>query len=159
MKTPFVMMNLLVGLYWFDDALQRSLRYKGLPPASRSQSLILMNLATGEHKPARLARNLGVTRQAISQLLAQMEVLELVIRKPDPTDRRGSLVDFSPNAASLRDEAQKSLLEIEVVLAANIGADRFDALQSVLAMNWGEPAVTENAPAPAKRRRRSAQLS
>jgi DNA-binding MarR family transcriptional regulator len=43
-----------------------------------------------------LARSSGVTTQAISQLVKEMETLNLVSRSPDPNDRRVSVVSLTP---------------------------------------------------------------
>lgn len=159
MKTRFLMMNLLAGLYWFDEALQLALKERGLTQATRSQSLVLMNLAMGENRPTRLARNLGVTRQAISQLLTQMEAQGLICRRSDPSDGRAHIVDFSPSSSIVRDTAQKSLTEIEKVLGSRIGAQRLESLREALGMDWGEPAFTTEAPPQAFKAPRAAKTA
>jgi DNA-binding MarR family transcriptional regulator len=139
MKTSFVMTGLLSGLYWFDEALQSAFERHGFPPVARTHSLILMNLAIGESRPTRLARNLGVTRQAISQLLTHMQDLGLIVVRRDPNDGRAKIVDFSPASVGIRDTAQSVLLELEDILGKRVGRANLHALRRILAADWGEP--------------------
>jgi DNA-binding MarR family transcriptional regulator len=137
--TAYVMMNLLAGLYWFDEALQHSFEQQGLVPHPRQYSLVLMNLAIGETRPSRLARNLGITRQAVSQVMSQMKDLGLIEVRKDPTDGRALVIEFSDEAAGLRRVAMAALSQIEAVLGERIGVERLDALRAALALDWGPP--------------------
>lgn len=153
MRSPYVMMNLLAGLYWFDEALQNTFEEQGFVPAPRSQSMVLVNLAMGENRPSRLARNLGVTRQAMSQLLAQMEERGLIEILPHPTDRRARVVTYSPASKAIRDSALVSLAALEEELGRRIGRGRLTALREALAMDWGPPPERRPETPPAKPRR------
>jgi DNA-binding MarR family transcriptional regulator len=139
--TAYVMMNLLAGLYWFDEALQRSFEEHGLDPHPRQYSLVLMNLAIGETRPSRLARNLGITRQAVSQLMAQMKRRGLVTVRRDPADQRALIIAPSPEAATLRNTAMAILGHIEAILGERIGVDKLDAMRAALSLDWGAPPV------------------
>jgi len=139
MSSPFLMIRLLSAVYWFDEALQESLRVSGQQPVSRAQSLLLANLAVGEHRAARLARNLGVTRQAISQTISELESRGVVTTETDPEDGRARIVEFSDQAAPLRRAAQQILTELEQILEKRAGARNFRALYAALDADWGEP--------------------
>jgi DNA-binding MarR family transcriptional regulator len=136
-RDGFLMMDLLRGLYWIDEALQRGLRAHGWSDVSRSQSLILVNIASGVHRASQLAVNLGVSRQAISQMLSEMQKGGLVELAPDPTDGRAQRVSFSRGSAKLRDDALDILQSIEAELAKRVGKRRMTALRDVLAVDWG----------------------
>lgn len=139
MAHPLLMMNLLTAFYWFDEALQASLQESGYPAVSRAQSLLLANVASGERSPSGLARNLGVSRQAISQMLAACERERLVRLAPDPADGRARIVEFHPEAERLREAASAALRQAEQVLGQRIGADRLRQLVEALALDWGPP--------------------
>lgn len=137
------MMDLLRAFYWFDEALQAGLRRHGWSNVTRSQSLILSNLAFGVRRASVLARNLGVTRQAISQMLAEMERKGMISLKADPSDGRAQIVGFSEESRQLRIDAMHVLAEIERELHQKLGARKFNALADVLAGDWGPPLFTE----------------
>lgn len=133
------MMDLLRAFYWFDEALQAGLRRHGWSDITRSQSLILSNVAFGVRRASVLARNLGVTRQAVSQMLNEMERKDLIAMSADPDDGRAQLVGFSTKSQKIRDDAMGVLAEIEDRLGAKLGRKRFAALTEALAADWGPP--------------------
>lgn len=137
MNHPLLMMNLMSALYWFDEALQSHFQAQGRARVSRAQSLLLANIAAGEHRATRLARNLGVSRQAISQMLSDMEAAGLVSVGPDPADRRARIVSFHPAAEELREVARQVLADLEAELGRRIGADVLDQLRAALQADWG----------------------
>lgn len=141
MNHPLLMMNLMSALYWFDEALQSHIKAAGWESLTRAQSMVMANIAAGEQRATRLARNLGVTRQAISQMLADMEKRGLVVVKEDPTDKRARIVDFSPEAEVLRGLGRDTLSRLEAELGARIGADQLEALRGALGSDWGPAPV------------------
>ncbi|MEW5684035.1 MAG: MarR family transcriptional regulator [Pseudomonadota bacterium] len=137
MQHPLLMINLMSALYWFDEALQSHLKVGGWDALTRTQSLVMANIAAGEHRLTRIARNLGVTRQATSQMLGEMERRGLIVIKPDPDDRRARIIDFSPETERLRIVSVDLLREFERQLGERIGAARFTALREALELDWG----------------------
>ncbi|MGA9795134.1 MAG: helix-turn-helix domain-containing protein [Rhizomicrobium sp.] len=138
-RPPLIMLNLVSAMYWFDEALQAGLEAKGWGGFSRAQSLILTNIAIGEHRASQIARNLGVTRQAISQMLADLEKKGVVSVKPDRNDARARVAKFSTKSAGLRDAAMHILTELEETLAGRIGARKMKGLREGLLAEWGVP--------------------
>lgn len=137
-RDSFLMMDLVRALYWVDESLQLAMKERGWKNMSRSQSLILINIASGVHRASTLAANLGVSRQAISQMLAEMQAAGKIDVKPDPEDRRAQRVTFSKESAAERDDAMMILSNIEQELAKRIGKRRMTALREALSMDWGE---------------------
>jgi len=137
--SDILMVDLLSAVYWFDEALQAGLADRGWSHVTRMQSLVLANLASGVQRAAQLARNLGVSRQAMSQTLAEMEARGLVATRPDPSDKRALIVEFSAQSAALQSDALQVLASIERELAARIGTARFDALKEAAGADWGPP--------------------
>ena len=144
-----LMIDLLTGVYWFDDALQSALRKHGWDIVTRSQSLLFANLSSGESRQSRLAKNLGVTRQAISQMLSDLEQRGLVTLEVDPDDHRARIVRFSERSAGLRDAARSVLQQLEGRLKRSLGAETYGTMQRGLAADWGAlPDVDPQLPAP-----------
>lgn len=147
--------NMLSGVYWFDDALQRNFKALGLEQfmTTRAQSLLIANIASGEHRATRLARKLGLTRQAISHMLSTMQERGIVEVTVDPTDARAQIVNFTPVWIPMREAARRIMDQLEVELARRIGRKDFDTLKRAMDADWGEPPLL---PMPAGERRRSA---
>ena len=62
--SELLMRGLLRAYYWMDESLQNGLQQAGYPPRTRTQTMILINIADGITRAAELARVLGVSRQA-----------------------------------------------------------------------------------------------
>lgn len=139
---PLLMIDLLSAVYWFDEALQAGLKAHGWSEVTRGQSLVLANIAAGVNRAVHLARNLGVSRQAMSQTLAEMEARGLVAVSRDPDDRRAMIVTFSPDSGAIRDDAVRVLRTIEEALASRIGAKRMEAVRGAMAEDWGPSPVS-----------------
>lgn len=123
MTRSLLMLDLVRTVYWFDEQLQGRLDAKGWGKLSRTQSLVLVNVANGETRAARMAENLGISRQAMSQFLAEMVENKLVELAPDPADRRARIVRFAPEAHAIRDDAQKILRDLEAEMEQAVGPD------------------------------------
>jgi DNA-binding MarR family transcriptional regulator len=136
-------MRLLMGVYWFDNALQARLKKKGFKSVTRTQSLILLNVAMGERRAALLATNLGVSRQAMSQMLASMKKRGLITIKADETDKRAQIVSFSEQSQDIRDAAMTILAKLERELERRIGMKHVDAMRKALDVDWGAPLLDD----------------
>ncbi len=141
MTDGFLMMDIMRAFYWFDEGLQSALRARGWPSVSRSQSITLANIALGVRRPAEIARNLGVTRQAVSKMLKEMEEQDLIVIVPDPTDGRASSINFSQKSAQLRADALDILARMEATLGERIGEESLKSLRETIGKDWGAAPV------------------
>jgi DNA-binding MarR family transcriptional regulator len=132
MNQPLLMLDLVRTLYWFDEQLQARLDARGWGRLGRSQSLILANVANGETRAARMAENLGVSRQAMSQFLTEMVDRKLLELAPDPDDKRARIVRFAPESQAIRGDAQQVLRELESELEKAVGRENLEALRQGL---------------------------
>ncbi|MBP0630544.1 MarR family transcriptional regulator [Cupriavidus sp. AcVe19-1a] len=139
MESPRIMVNIISAVYWFDDALQSRLRQEGVEPVTRPQSLLIANLSAGALRPSQLAKNLGVSRQAISQMLVELEARGLIVIENDPMDRRAKIVKFQERGVGAR-----ILNELEDELAERIGHSNVEALRRALLADWGPSPVVVN---------------
>ena len=91
-----------------------------------------------------LARRVGISKQAVGQLVDELEEMGVVERGPDPDDGRAKLIRFCTDAGEpvlMRGFAV--LREIEAEMQGAIGARQMNQLQRVLLAveDWltGEP--------------------
>ena len=134
---PMTMIHLLRAVYWYDEALQSNLRRDGWPTPTRTKSMLFANIAMGETRPARLATNLGITRQSMSQLIATLVERNILVAEPDPQDRRAQKITFHPDSAPLRHAAETVMQGLHQHLDAQLGEDRLRALDDAISMDWG----------------------
>lgn len=128
-------------LVWLQDALQQSLVINGLAPLTRVQLLIIANVNNGERKAINIAKNLGVSRQAISQALAELENAGVIVLDGDPKDRRSRIVRLTAGFERNGEICAELLESIEQELRNRIGPRRFAFLRDALEAEWGDAPV------------------
>lgn len=135
--SKFLMRGLLHAYYWCDESLQNSMRKAGLPPLSRTKSMIMVNISDGITRPSDLARNIGISRQAIQQTLVEMEKSGLITLAPDPADGRAKIVKFSRRGTGIGKIAFDALDEIEAELTRRLGVRAVKQVKELLFKDWG----------------------
>lgn len=122
---------------WFNDALLVRLETAGWPRLNRTQSLTFASLGPDGTRPADLARSVGISRQSMQTLLADLADHGLVEVTDDPADRRAKIVRVSDRGRHLASDASGILADLEGELAGRIGAPAVAALREVLDHEWG----------------------
>lgn len=135
---PTLLVNMLKGIYWFEDALEHALESNGLEPVTRAELSVVANIAMGEHRASKIAKNLGVSRQAISQILLGLTKRRMIVVKDDPRSRRSRIVSFSDSFQRDGEECLRIFAELEKELGRRIGITRLRNLESALEAEWGE---------------------
>src|SRR3546814_1681243 len=88
MRTNQLIIALFQRCCWLDEGLQARLHDHGWPDVNRPQSMVMTNIVSGIVRPSDIARNLGVSRQAIHSTINPMVKLGIVRLDVDPDDRR-----------------------------------------------------------------------
>ena len=134
-----IVLDLLRAVYWFDDAVQLNMEAHGYGQVSRAISFIVMNVALGEHRATKIAKNLGVSRQAVSQLLLGLRDRGILQIRDDPSDARSRIAEFTPDFAPFGALCQEILLKLETELGRRIGTKNVEHMMRALGEDWGEP--------------------
>jgi len=148
MRTNQLIIALFQRFCWLDEGLQARLHDHGWPDVNRPQSMVMTNIVSGIVRPSDIARNLGVSRQAIHSTIGQMVKLGIVQLEVDPEDRRHMIVSLTGLGARMRKDAQRSMDALTAQIAAKLGQDKFDDLLAALEADWGD---NIEAAAPARR--------
>lgn len=142
-------------MYWLHDALQLALEPNGAPPLTRAQAFVVANMAAGETKAINIARNLGVSRQAISQILGELSHQGIIIVTENPDDRRSRIAKLRPGFDDDGEICNRIIKTLETELEVRIGVKRLKNLYDALEGEWGEPPVSELCKASLASRRQS----
>lgn len=121
-----------------DEGLQARLHDRGWPDVSRSQSMVMTNVVSGIVRPSDIARNLGISRQAIHSTINQMEKLGILRLDVDPNDRRHMTVALTETGSQMRRDAQLAMDSLTAQIAKVLGQRKFDALLAALEADWGD---------------------
>jgi len=104
--------------------------FEGMTPAFAG--LIPLLDANGA-RPGALAQRSGVTKQAMSQLIHELEIRGYVEQVPDPADTRAKLVRLSKRGVALRQACFLARKEIQALATETLGKVRLAGLQQDLA--------------------------
>ena len=125
----------LFGELFMADQLARNRVSKALPKGMQlSHFSVLNHLARvqDERTPAQLARAFHVTRGAMTNTLAKLEIAGHIHIRPDWDDARQKFVGLSPSGRSARDAAVHSVAPLIAEVVRALGADRVRAVIPVL---------------------------
>jgi len=79
-----------------------------------------------------LARRLGISKQAVGQLVDELEEMGAIERVPDPADARAKLVRFSRRPGRTLLDGLRHLQAIEAELVAEVGEAHIQSLRAGL---------------------------
>ena len=106
---------------------------QGMTPALRpSHTNLLPHLDFEGVRITELSRRLDISKQAVSQSVAELEALGVVELLVDPGDARAKLVRFTKKGADAIAHGRSVLAELERELAGKIGERQMHALHDAL---------------------------
>ena len=112
---------------------------RGGPEVTPAQSLVMANLDPEGTRIGVLAARIGVTRQAVQQLVAGLQAAGLVAIVPEPDDRRVRRVRLTPEGVRNVRTALAIFEGLEQELGSRIGKAPAAGLRRALEADWGSP--------------------
>ena len=73
-----------------------------------------------------------MSKQAVQQLILDLERSGILRRDPDPNDKRGKIVRFTEVGFAAQKDSTRAKQNIEAEMKAVLGADEFDHLMKLL---------------------------
>ena len=89
-------------------------------------------LAERDLSPGELADRLGISKQACSKTLRDLEKQQLIVRRPHPADSRSRLISLSPAGVQLLNDGIAVSNQIQHDFASHLSPDGLHALIAVL---------------------------
>lgn len=112
--------------------MTRRVRARGYADFQRSFTTLLGHLDTEGTRISALARRMGTSRQAASQLLRQIEERGYIERIPDPDDKRAVIARHTPKGRKLLATAIEATVAIEAEYASLLGQNGLVRLRQLL---------------------------
>lgn len=106
----------------------------GAPGLRTAHMQVLPHLDLEGTRATEIARRMGITKQAVGELLDEIEQFGVIERVPDPTDGRARIVRFTERGRTGLLVGLGVLAEIEAELAERVGADTVARLKADLAV-------------------------
>lgn len=116
-----------------EEALARVAARPGRPALRPAHTSLFPHLDLEGTRIVDLAARVGVTKQAVSQLVAELEAMGVVTREPDPEDGRARRVVLTELGRAGFFDGLAVLGELERELEAELGARRLADLHATLA--------------------------
>jgi DNA-binding MarR family transcriptional regulator len=108
------------------------LNERGHHDLTLAHTSLLANLDLEGTKITILAMRVGITKQSMGQLVAELEAQGYLERESDPTDKRAALVKFTARGWEFLRDAYEIKLEMDVEFASVMGKDRLAELYNLL---------------------------
>lgn len=99
---------------------------------SLAHTNLLAHLQPGGARTTTLAERAGVSKQAIGSLVAELEAKGYIARATDPTDRRATLITYTPAGWQFLRDAHHVKRAIEAEYTAKLGEQGMAALRLLL---------------------------
>lgn len=105
----------------------------------RGFQVLAITAGGGCGSQAKLAESLGIDRTVMTYLLDELESAGLVVRRPDPQDRRARLIDLTDAGRRVHDDTVARLAEVERGVLGALDADEARTFRTLLARVTGRP--------------------
>ncbi len=125
--------RLLISIFaHIERALVEAARRAGFPEVRVAHMRLLRELDMPGTRASVLAERLGVTKQAIGEMLDDCEALGFVGRYPDPTDGRAKIVRFQAHGLKLLEAGHAAIDRVQRELGSVIGNARMSAVGTLI---------------------------
>ena len=91
-----------------------------------------------------IARHLRISRQAVHQMVKDLQARGLIKQLPDPERGNAKLIIKTKKGYALNDIAREYLRDIDRLVANRIGVKNLESLRSILVADWGAPVVLKD---------------
>jgi DNA-binding MarR family transcriptional regulator len=115
-----------------SETLLARLAEAGFTDQRPAHNAVFANIPPEGIRLTDLADRAGMSKQAMSELVADLERLAYLRRNPDPRDGRAKLIEFTDRGWAAVEVALTAFDEIEADLARQVGAKRIMDLRETL---------------------------
>jgi DNA-binding MarR family transcriptional regulator len=122
-----------------DAEVRAAVTRAGYSELNPGHYIVLRNLGENGARPSELAADAGVSRQAITKVVIDLERRGVVRRDPDPADGRGVIVRYTDRGLEGLALARRRMAALEVDFAARIGASLWGDVRAALETLFGDP--------------------
>ena len=132
----------------YGNAVRAAFAESGFDDMPRNGGYLLARVYDGRYAVADLIRSLGISKQAVSQLVDTMVTRGYVERKPDAEDRRRMQLTLTPRGEAAATVSWQAVTRTDAELERRLSADGVDALRrgliALCEMSDEQPAEPES---------------
>jgi DNA-binding MarR family transcriptional regulator len=123
---------LLEAFRSLDREIEAALEDRGAGELRPSQALALLLVDRAGTRLSELAQRAAITKQAMMQLVDDLQEMGCVRRVPDTEDARAKMVRLTAKGLRLRASSRKSIQAVESRIRRRLGGRRYEALRVAL---------------------------
>ena len=116
----------------YANAIRAQLHSIGIDDLPRNGAFILAGIDTTGGPRQDLPSDLGVTKQAVSQVIEILVNRGYVNRSPDPGDRRRIILELTERGQEVVGAVLRGVQAVDLQLHERVSADQVDAMRSAL---------------------------
>ncbi len=116
----------------FERRLHEGLHAAGVTEIRPTHHAVLRHLDVDGTRASELAERSGLTRQALTQIIDDLEALGYVARRPDPEDRRAKIVHYTQRGLRGYRAGRQTIARMEREFAALLGREAYAELRAGL---------------------------
>lgn len=117
---------------------------RGLSWYTEGRASLMAQIGDNGIRQSGLVHRLGLTKQAVQQIVDELAAEGIVQRRPDPADQRGRIITLTPKGIAAAHAANEVKREIEAAQRERLGAGRLEALMDTLRTLAPDAETTEN---------------
>ena len=136
--TPLLLLLVLASRH-LTDALQAHLVDAGFNDHRVVHHNVMAHVTYEGIRLTELAEVAGITKQAMSELVIDLETLGYLQRSPDPLDRRAKLISFTDKGRAAVQAAMRAFEHIDAVLNVRLGSTTLRAVRGALLTTLATP--------------------
>jgi DNA-binding MarR family transcriptional regulator len=101
--------------------------------ASMALGMIILNIDISEGTPStQLGPNMGMEATSLSRSLNKLEGAGVIVRKPDPNDKRKALIYLTPLGMDWREVAKRVVVEFNEKIQSHFEKEEMDTFFAIL---------------------------
>lgn len=112
--------------------LREDVAARGYPFYTEARSEVLAHIPPEGLGQAQLSGRMGITKQAVQQLVDQLVADGAVTREADPRDKRLKTIRLTPLGLGAREQAERTRRSIEADIRVAVGDKGFKRLRKTL---------------------------
>jgi DNA-binding MarR family transcriptional regulator len=101
-------------------------------PQKPSHSAVFAQIDPAGSRLSELARGANMTPQAMGELVDELESLDYVVRRPDPSDRRAKLIVLTAKGRECVEAGRVTIEGLEEEITRRLGPRRHQQLRKML---------------------------
>jgi DNA-binding MarR family transcriptional regulator len=117
----------------YGDAIRGTLTAAGFDDMPRNGSFVLGGMSNRGGSAAELVRDLGISKQAASQLIDTLVIRGYLVRDADPADRRRQTLAVTERGRAAAAAVGTAIASVDAQLTALVSAEQFAGLRAGLA--------------------------